>query len=54
MCYNIVDSLSVHERLDVETQGRADTHDILAIELLEDCGLSSVVQTPWMTVCDDQ
>jgi hypothetical protein len=50
---NIVDSLSVHECLDVETQGGADTHDVLAIELLEDCGLASVVQAPWMAVCDD-
>ena len=35
--------LSMHEGLDVEAEGWADAHDILAIELLEDSRLSRII-----------
>lgn len=35
----------MHECLDIETEGRAHTHYIFAIELLQNGRLSSVVQT---------
>ena len=35
--------LSMHEGLDVEAEGWADAHDILAIELLEDSRLSCII-----------
>ena len=38
-------SLSVDERLDIESQSWADTRDVLAIDLLEDSGFTGIVET---------
>lgn len=35
----------MHEGLDVEAQCRTDAHDILAIQLLENCCLACVIET---------
>ncbi len=34
----------MHERLDVEPEGRTDTHNVLSVEFLEDRRLSGVVE----------
>ena len=46
---DVLSLLAVHESLDVEPKSRADSHDILAIQLLEDRGLPSIIEAARMT-----
>ena len=44
VCANdVLSLLAVHESLDVEPKSRADSHDILSIQLLQDSRLPSVI-----------
>ena len=38
-------SLAVHKRLDVESEGGTDAHDILPVQFLENGRLPSIVET---------
>ena len=41
---DVLSLLAMHESLDVEPKSRADSHDILSIQLLQDSRLPSIIQ----------